>query len=1082
MTIDARTARPGTRSARRWVATTASALAAVVAAATVQVGATAVTAAPASAATVASTATASADALPTTQVDGVVWAQLIVGDRVYVTGEFTSARPAGSPAGQDEVARANLLAYDITTGELVASFAPALNAAGYALAASPDGSRLYVAGSFTTAGGRTVNRVAAIDTATGAVDPAFRPRFDSRVRALALHDGVLYAGGIFSSVGGTARSRLAAVDATTGALLPWAPTTDAEVMAAVVTPASGQLVVAGRFSALNGTQRLGSGALDLATGATRPWAASSTVTAYGPKAAVYSLSTDGTTVYGTGYNYYGTGNLEGTFAATADGGGLVWASGCRGDTYSNAVANGVLYSVGHAHDCSMNGGNPETSPRSYQHAKAFSAAWNGARNTGGVYNGLPGPDYLHWLPTLEAGTYTGQSQAAWSVVADSRYVVLGGEFPGVNGTPQQGLVRFAVRSAAPRQQGPQGVSSTDLTAADTGDGSLRLTWPAAWDRDDASLTYEVLRGPASSATVVATTTAASSWWDRPVLSAVVPSSSTAPALYRVRVTDADGNTATGPALTAATSTAAVRSPYRDAVLADGAQSFWRLGEASGTVGADRAGSNDLALATSATRGTAGATTDGDLATTFPGTATVPAVASARLTAPSTFTTEAWFRTTSTTGGKVVGFGSSATAASGSYDRHVYLRGDGRLTFGVYNSAARTVTSPLRYNDGKWHQVTATFGAAGMVLYVDGAQVAADASVTTASSYAGYWRVAGDRVSGWPTAPSTPSLNGAVDDVAVYPTALSAARVAEHHRLATSATGTPPVAKVTATTAGLTATLDGSGSTDAETSVTGWAWQFGDGTTGTGAVATHTYAAAGTYTVELTATDEEGRTSTASTSVVVAAPTGPVVAARDAFTRTTTTGWGAADAGGAWTTTGGTTSVADGAGRVVVKAGQTSTALLSGVSAADTDLTATVSASTATTGGGAFLTAVARRTAQGDYRVRAKLLPTGAVALSTSAVVGGVETALGSTTVSGLVVAPGQQLEVRLQVTGTAPTTVSARAWLAGTAEPTAWQLTATDASAALQAPGAVGLVTYLSGSATAPVTVSWDDLAVVTAG
>ncbi|WP_194905442.1 hypothetical protein [Quadrisphaera sp. INWT6] len=55
-------------------------------------------------------------------------------------------------------------------------------------------------------------------------------------------------------------------------------------------------------------------------------------------------------------------------------------------------------------------------------------------------------------------------------------------------------------------------------------------------------------------------------------------------------------------------------------------------------------------------------------------------------------------------------------------------------------------------------------------------------------------------------------------------------------------------------------------------------------------------------------------------------------------------------------------------------------------------------------------------------------------------------------------------------------------WLAGTAEPTAWQLTATDASTALQAPGAVGLVTYLSGSATAPVTVSWDDLAVVTAG
>ena len=186
--------------------------------------------------------------------------------------------------------------------------------------------------------------------------------------------------------------------------------------------------------------------------------------------------------------------------------------------------------------------------------------------------------------------------------------------------------------------------------------------------------------------------------------------------------------------------------------------------------------------------------------------------------------------------------------------------------------------------------------------------------------------------------------------------------------------------------------------------------------------------------------------------------------------------------GAWTTTGGTTSVADGAGRVVVKAGQTSTALLPGVSATDTDLTATVSTSTATSGGGAFLSAVARRTAQGDYRVRAKLLRSGAVALSTSAVVGGVETTLGSTTAAGLVVAPGQQLRVRLQVTGTSPTTVSAKAWLAGSAEPTTWQLASTDSAAALQAPGAVGLVTYLSGSATAPVTVSWDDLAVTTRG
>ena len=35
------------------------------------------------------------DALPTWQINGVVYSQAIVGDTVYVTGSFTSARPPG---------------------------------------------------------------------------------------------------------------------------------------------------------------------------------------------------------------------------------------------------------------------------------------------------------------------------------------------------------------------------------------------------------------------------------------------------------------------------------------------------------------------------------------------------------------------------------------------------------------------------------------------------------------------------------------------------------------------------------------------------------------------------------------------------------------------------------------------------------------------------------------------------------------------------------------------------------------------------------------------------------------------------
>jgi hypothetical protein len=66
--------------------------------------------------------------------------------------------------------------------------------------------------------------------------------------------------------------------------------------------------------------------------------------------------------------------------------------------------------------------------------------------------------------------------------------------------------------------------------------------------------------------------------------------------------------------------------------------------------------------------------------------------------------------------------------------------------------------------------------------------------------------------------------------------------------------------------------------------------------------------------------------------------------------------------------------------------------------------------------------------------------------------------------------------VRLQVTGTGPTSLRAKVWVAGTTEPAAWAVSATDATAGLQAAGSVGVGDYLSGSATnAPVVVRFDD-------
>ena len=90
--------------------------------------------------------TMTADALPTVQVNGVVWEMATVGNTVYAGGNFTKARPAGSAAGQNEVTRNNLLAFDLTTGNLITSFVPDINGPIKGVAGSPDGKTLYVAG------------------------------------------------------------------------------------------------------------------------------------------------------------------------------------------------------------------------------------------------------------------------------------------------------------------------------------------------------------------------------------------------------------------------------------------------------------------------------------------------------------------------------------------------------------------------------------------------------------------------------------------------------------------------------------------------------------------------------------------------------------------------------------------------------------------------------------------------------------------------------------------------------------------------------------------------------------------------
>ena len=316
--------------------------------------------------------------------------------------------------------------------------------------------------------------------------------------------------------------------------------------------------------------------------------------------------------------------------------------------------------------------------------------------------------------------------------------------------------------------------------------------------------------------------------------------------------------------------------YGAAVHADGPDSYWRFGETTGTravssgpVGVAGTRSGTPVLGAPGLRSGPGLGLDsaGDLVTSQ--------LAENDL---RTFSLELWFQTRTTQGGRLIGFGNTATGYSGNFDRAVFMTDAGQLVFGVYNGGPHLISSTAAYNDGGWHHVVAVHAPGRRTLYVDGAPVATS-TTTSNDGYTGFWRVGGDNVWGGAT---SRDFVGTVDEVAIYRSVLPAADVAQHHRLGTAPAGVPPSASFTSSTTERTVSVDASASSaDPLGALTSYAWTFGDGSTATGPTASHTYASAGTRSVTLTVTDDEGATS--STTRTVAVNSTP----RAAFTTTVT---------------------------------------------------------------------------------------------------------------------------------------------------------------------------------------------------
>ena len=147
------------------------------------------------------------------------------------------------------------------------------------------------------------------------------------------------------------------------------------------------------------------------------------------------------------------------------------------------------------------------------------------------------------------------------------------------------------------------------------------------------------------------------------------------------------------------------------------------------------------------------------------------------TNPEGFSVAAWFKTSSTTGGTVLGFTSTqANGAPAQSDRTLWLDSAGDLIWEVNNGTVSEMTSPSAYNNGQWHLVVAEIGSSGQQLWVDGVKVASNPSVTSAQNYTGYWHLGWGYETGWANAPANAYLTGSLAEAAVVPAQLSAASI------------------------------------------------------------------------------------------------------------------------------------------------------------------------------------------------------------------------------------------------------------------------------------------------------------------
>lgn len=208
--------------------------------------------------------------------------------------------------------------------------------------------------------------------------------------------------------------------------------------------------------------------------------------------------------------------------------------------------------------------------------------------------------------------------------------------------------------------------------------------------------------------------------------------------------------------------------YGDAIIADGASHYWQLNETTGTVASDRIGTAPGTISGGVTLGQAGALSDGSTAMAFDGSAG-RILTTASVPLPLVCTIEGWIKVPAGATHRPLWATQNVAGATGdtvhvgTYDNYLFAS----TPTVALGGAVGAITA------GTWHHVVYVLNGTTLTFYADGVAHETGAFARTTPS-------SGPASLGF--TPALAALNGSLDEVAVYPLALTPTQIAAHYTI------------------------------------------------------------------------------------------------------------------------------------------------------------------------------------------------------------------------------------------------------------------------------------------------------------